>query len=119
MDVYKTFQNLINEVQHSCISYKIEMSPFSAPIFLKKSYIKDAYGYCMTPVVSKDSLNQNRKFMTEKYYLMQEKVIQSLRDDYGKAVEDGGKVYKTNAHLKNEIEFLKAKLAKAEDQIDA
>ena len=38
------FYNIISEIQASCLNYNMQLSPFSASISLKKSFIKDRMG---------------------------------------------------------------------------
>ena len=40
MTAKQEFDNLISQVQMSCLNFRIELSPFSATIFLKKSFVK-------------------------------------------------------------------------------
>ena len=39
-----TFQELMNRIQTSGLNYKIESSPFSAKVLLKKTFTKDLNG---------------------------------------------------------------------------
>ena len=47
MDATIVYENLLLQIQKSCLNYKLEMSPFSATISLKKSFIRNKSG---TPV---------------------------------------------------------------------
>ena len=51
MDATQTLEDLIYQVQHSCLNYKIELSPFSATILLKKSFITDKNGQPCKPQI--------------------------------------------------------------------
>jgi hypothetical protein len=44
MDAQLIFENILKQVMDSCLNYKLEMSPFSAVISLKKSFIRDKSG---------------------------------------------------------------------------
>ena len=49
MAANQAFENLLSQVQSSCLNFKIELSPFSATIFLKKSFIKNQNGVYVHP----------------------------------------------------------------------
>ena len=44
MDAQLVFENLLKQVMDSSLNYKLEMSPFSAVIQLKQSFIRDKSG---------------------------------------------------------------------------
>ena len=43
------FNNLIDSVRNSCLNYHAQISPFSAVISVKKSFVKDYNGCSITP----------------------------------------------------------------------
>ena len=49
MAAKEAFESILNQVQSSCLNFKIEMSPFSAVIYLKKSFIKNQNGDTVLP----------------------------------------------------------------------
>ena len=49
MAVNQAFESILNHVQSSCLNFKIEISPFSAVIHLKKSFIKNQNGETILP----------------------------------------------------------------------
>ena len=49
MDAPQVFENVLKQVMDSCLNYKVEMSPFSAMIFLKKTFIRDKSGMPIFP----------------------------------------------------------------------
>ena len=51
MTASQAFENLLKKVQASCLNFKIELSPFSAVIHVKKSFIKNRFGQAVVPVV--------------------------------------------------------------------
>ena len=46
-----TFSSILNEIQVSNLNFKIELTPFSAVITLKKTAIKNSKGSSLTPSV--------------------------------------------------------------------
>ena len=51
MTASQAFDNLLGKVQASHLNFKIELSPFSAVIHVKKSFIKNRFGQAVVPVV--------------------------------------------------------------------
>ena len=49
MDATIVFENIIQEIQNSCLNFKLEMSPFSASISLKKTFIRNKTGTLIRP----------------------------------------------------------------------
>ena len=49
MSVEETFQSLLGTIQNSCLNFKIEISPFSANISIRKSFITDKKGNAIVP----------------------------------------------------------------------
>ena len=49
MTAKQAFESILNQVQSSCLNFKIELSPFSAVIYLRKSFIKDQNGVTVLP----------------------------------------------------------------------
>ena len=43
------FESILSQVQSSCLNFKIELSPFSAIIHLKKSFLKNQFGETVLP----------------------------------------------------------------------
>ena len=54
MTASETFENLLKVVQSSFLNFKIELSPFSATINLKKSYVKNHHGTPLLPPPDQD-----------------------------------------------------------------
>ena len=46
------FNGLIDMIRNSCLNYQVQMSPFSAVISIKKSFIKDRSGCSIIPTSS-------------------------------------------------------------------
>ena len=49
MAVEEAFKNVLNSIQNSGLNFKIEVSPFSANISIKKSFIRDKSGFIISP----------------------------------------------------------------------
>ena len=49
MEAYSVFENMLKKVKNSNLNYKLELSPFSAKISLKKSFIRDKSGIPLLP----------------------------------------------------------------------
>ena len=49
MNASNSFENNIHQVQNSNLNFKIDLSPFSAVISLKKSYLRDKSGNFIFP----------------------------------------------------------------------
>ena len=49
MDAQLVFDDLLKQVMDSCLNYKLKMSPFSAVIWLKRSFIRDKSGISILP----------------------------------------------------------------------
>ena len=45
----QNFNSILEQVQSSCLNFQIQVSPFSAIIHLKKSFIKDKSGKLLLP----------------------------------------------------------------------
>ena len=44
MEASQIYENILNQIQMSSLNFKLELSPFSAVISLKKSFIRDKSG---------------------------------------------------------------------------
>ena len=52
MDAKTIFENLLQQIQYSNLNFKLELSPFSANISLKKSFIRNKSGIPLLPTYS-------------------------------------------------------------------
>ena len=52
MEASTTFENIIQQIQNSHLNFKLELSPFSANISLKKSFIRNKAGIVLSPPCS-------------------------------------------------------------------
>ena len=115
----ENFNELIKRVQLSGLNYKIEMSPFSAKVFLKKTFTKDING---NPVKTQCSTEPNIEQITAENKFLNNKVFQlesssnSLASQYEHTRLGYQHVYQTNVNLLQKVENLQAKLSAAEEE---
>ena len=95
----KIFENVLQQVKLSRLNFRLDESPFSAVINLRKSFIKDKSGIVLRPPPPLiPELDKNK-------ILQLEKVVQSLQNDLESAVDDCGKVYKYKAKLEGDLDI--------------
>ena len=56
----ENFENILRLIGNSCLNYRMEVSPFSAVISLRKTIIKDKTGLYITPQFCKDEKSDLR-----------------------------------------------------------
>ena len=61
MTAKQTFENLLSQVQSSCLNFRIELSPFSATIYLKKSFIKNQHSFHVHPQTEPEPAREVRR----------------------------------------------------------
>ena len=63
MAASQSFFNVVQEIQSSGLNFKIELSPFSAIIYLKNSLLKNKAGFIIEPPTVTQDVNgvQNQK----------------------------------------------------------
>ena len=84
----RTFDNMLEKIQSSNLNFHLTISPFSASISLKKSFIKDKFGNVLLPppAPSEDTANQlleheHTLLVAENNHLKQElKVLQMTQE---------------------------------------
>ena len=80
-----TFQELMNRIQTSGLNYKIESSPFSAKVLLKKTFTKDLNGNSLKAKFSDertfDQIKAENDFLYNKV-LQLEQTSQNLSTQY-------------------------------------
>ena len=57
----QTFDNILEEIQNSCLNFQLQISPFSALISLKKSFIKDRSGNHILPIKQLNNKSRQSK----------------------------------------------------------
>ena len=121
MAASETFDTLLKQVQTSNLNYRIEQSPFSAVISLKKSLLKDKSGnFLMPPQPDSVLLHQakvDNHALVQKIYQL-ENVVNSIKNDYENVVLDCENAYKTISKLEHELESTRFKEIKEENEVD-
>ena len=107
MEASKSFENLLNHVKNSNLNFKLELSPFSAVISLKKSFVKDKSGNILLSSSSVESsqvhqIREENLALCQKI-LQQENAIKSLKCKYENAVDDSEEAHNVNKKLDDEI----------------
>ena len=67
-----TFNNILHEIQKSCLNYHLQMSPYSAIFSIKKSFQKDRSGQLILPVLDNKHCADNTCVDTKYRELQQE-----------------------------------------------
>ena len=105
MTASETFENLLKLVQSSFLNFKIELSPFSATIHLKKSFIRNQHGTPLLPPPGQD-LAMVTPHAGDSNVRVQElmKKNESLNVNLNAAVRETEKCKDVIEHLKNQLE---------------
>ena len=107
-----TFENILDQVQCSNLNFKIDLSPFSAVISLKKTLVKDKFGISRPlPTIETPHrhLSAENQILRDKIS-HQEKVIKSLKSNYESSVLDCEETHQEKNQLESEIENLRLKV---------
>ena len=106
MEASTTFENLLEQMQKSNLNFKLERSPFSAVISLKKSFVRDKLGNISSPVTNTavllDQLRAENKSLRNKVF-DQEKTIESLKSEFENTVDECEELNKVKIMLENQI----------------
>ena len=100
-----SFDNILHQIQSSCLNYKLKITPFSAFISIKKSFVKDKEGYAVIPddvkssaifdlsnqdarndINLKEELNQLKTKQME--YIKELKSVYTLVDELRNTIEE-------------------------------
>ena len=103
------FFKIIDQIQSSNVNFQLQLSPFSAKISLKKSWVKDKTGALLLPPDTVKRVNQNVdsvENLAAKNLELEENLL-LLQNNYQQVVNDSAEAYKT-------IDILECKVAKAE-----
>ena len=116
MEANSKFNNLLQNVYESGLNFKIDLSPFSAIISVKKSFIKDKSGNTMVavPTIATQSINQKLK---DQIFDM-ESVIFKLKEDHAYAVDNCVEAYAMKKNLEEELDRVTVKQKKNELESD-
>ena len=110
MTAMQAFENILCQVQSSCLNFKIELSPFSATIFLKKSFVKNQHRIHVHPPpdhaveVHRDDQNVEKRDLEIENNSLKEKMEIAV-----------GQTLKCN----HEIDNLRAELKQKQEIIDS
>ena len=92
----QTFDNILEEIQNSCLNFQLQISPFSAMISLKKSYIKDRSGNPLLPTKQLNNKSRSSKDYIEalvaKNYELETK-LNCLQIDHKNLVDECSEAY--------------------------
>ena len=113
-----TFYNILNQIQASNLNFQLQISPFSAVISLKKSFVKDKSGTILFPKRLPNAPIANTEYFVNKNGQL-EKDILKLRNDYELVVEDCTKKDEKVENVLLENESLKSILSEKETQLQA
>ena len=107
-----TFSSILNEIQYSNLNFKIELSPFSAVITLKKTAIKNSKGCSLIPSASSLTLlhqaqQENLEVSRQIFKLSLENT--NLKREKKVADEKCGDFEKAIANLNHTLELSKVK----------
>ena len=118
MTASQAFDNLLGKVQASCLNFKIELSPYSAVIHVKKSFIKNRFGQAVVPVVEGSLEAQG---VHDKKVVELEKENEMLKEKIEETVKEAENcqcmVYKLEKEIKpkeNNLNCLKKEMKKKE-----
>ena len=71
------FNKLVNQIQNSCLNYQLMLTPYSASISLKKTFVKDKTGRTILPTDLKDTLCDFPKKSDNHYSKLQQELDSS------------------------------------------
>ena len=102
MEASSTFKTLIQQIIESNLNFKLEQSPFSAVISLKKSFAKDKSGKILpsSPINTTTlyRVREENQILNRKVIFL-ENVINTLKTDFEKAVDECEEVRKVKDQL--------------------
>ena len=115
MEASNTFENLLLQVKSSNLNFKIELSPFSAFISVKKSFIKDKSGnphILMSPHADSNLLHLLRKENLDLSQQIREHeiAIKSVTLKYENAVDDSEEAHQVIKKLNYDILKLRSEI---------
>ena len=95
-----TFDCIIENVKRSCLNYQIQLSPFSAIISIKKSFLKDQSGAVVPPTSFTGRNQEFENLHSEKVEL--EKEVKRLKDVNHRALEELAVAHKKIEYFEKE-----------------
>ena len=123
MAASQCFESILQDVQASNLNYRIEMSPFSAVIYLKKSFVENHLGFCVTPPLPKSviikALKSENSTLSDKVVHL-ERVIDSMKSEYESVVIDNEECHDTiNSLDKRSSQEIKSEMLLKTTQLEA
>ena len=114
MEATEAFENIIHHIKYSNLNFKLEQSPYSAFISLKKTLLKDRSGNILKSKASGESCASFQQLRSENQALLHknvelEKAFHSLKRDYENVVDDSENVYRKKKELENKLDDLRVK----------
>ena len=76
-----TFNNILTEIQDSCLNYTMQLTPYSAAISLRKSLVTDRNGEAVLPIKVQENIVNTEDIKCERDF-------QELENKYRDAVKD-------------------------------
>ena len=112
MAAEELFEQLIHNVKSSGLNFKLEQSPYSAYISLKKTFLTDKAGYVLDrqPRAQYPHAADQQSYYVEQLQVKIDalsRANESLHAKYEHSVNDNEKLFKINESLKSEITILK------------
>ena len=102
----ESFETILNQVKKSNLNFRMDLSPFSAVIYIKKSLIKDRSGTCRIPPtpdsVILHRVNSENQDLTQKVGKL-ERMLESIKSDYEISVVACENAHKTIAALEYDL----------------
>ena len=116
MTATEAFQDVLQKIQTCSLNYRMEISPFSATIHLRNSFIKDKNGNPLVSSVSDSKLCQRKSLNDQLYCKIQEQenTIRFLQTNHEKLINDCEKLYKSKTKLEADFQALYSRLEASE-----
>ena len=90
----KSFDQILEQIQSSCLNFHIQISPFSAVISLKKSLIRDQSGEPRLPVNPNKSSSDHVEALIAKNKELESKLA-TLTNEHAKLIDDSIEAHNT------------------------
>ena len=95
----QSFNNILEQIQSSCLNFQIQISPFSAVISLKKSLIRDQSGKPRLPTKLDDTSEHVEDLVTKNLELERKLIV--LSNKHAELINDFAKYKETMKDLQN------------------
>ena len=110
------FYNILNQIQASNLNFQLQISPFSAVISLKKSFVKNKSGTILFPPILKNVPIENTEYLVNKNRQLETDILK-LKNDYEQVLEDCTKNDEKVENFLLENENLKSIISEKETQL--